>query len=130
MAQWKRIRLGTMRFRIQSLASLSGLRIRRCCELWCRSQTWLGSCIAVAPIRPLSWEPQYAVGVALKRPPPKKGKKALFQKEVKWKILTDFTQTVWFCHSLYPVIVSLQTSKWHRFRVLFHILPKNHLKRS
>ena len=24
-------------------ASLSGLRIRRCCELWCRSQMWLSS---------------------------------------------------------------------------------------
>ena len=24
------------------------LRIRRCRELWCRVQTWLGSCIAVA----------------------------------------------------------------------------------
>ena len=26
----------------------SGLRIRHCCELWCRSQTRLGSHIAVA----------------------------------------------------------------------------------
>ena len=24
-----------------SLASLSGLRIRHCCELWCKSQAWL-----------------------------------------------------------------------------------------
>ena len=35
--QWKRIWLGTMRFQVWSLASLSGLRIRHCCELWCRS---------------------------------------------------------------------------------------------
>ena len=28
--------------------SLSGLRIRCCCELWCGSQTWLRSRIAVA----------------------------------------------------------------------------------
>ena len=27
---------------------LSGLRIQHCHELWCRSQTWLRSCIAVA----------------------------------------------------------------------------------
>ena len=27
--------------------SLSGLRIRHCCELWCRSQTWLGSRVAL-----------------------------------------------------------------------------------
>ena len=33
---------------VRSLASLSGLRIRCCCGLWCRLQTRLGSCIAVA----------------------------------------------------------------------------------
>ena len=40
--------LGTMRFRVQSLASLSGLRIRCCHELWYWLQTWLRSCVAVA----------------------------------------------------------------------------------
>ena len=44
----KQIRLGTMRFRVQSLASLSGLRIRCCHELWCRLQTRLGSDVVVA----------------------------------------------------------------------------------
>ena len=44
---------------VWSLASLSGLRICRCCELWCRPA-------AVAPIWPLAWERPYAVGVALK----------------------------------------------------------------
>ena len=29
-------------------ALFSGLRIQHCCELWCRSQTWLGSGVAVA----------------------------------------------------------------------------------
>ena len=33
---------------IQSLASLSGLRIWHCHELWCRLQTRLESCVAVA----------------------------------------------------------------------------------
>ena len=28
---------------VGSLALLSGLRIQRCCQLWCRSQRWLGS---------------------------------------------------------------------------------------
>ena len=46
--QWKRIRLVTMRLQVQSLASLSGLRIQHCHELWCRSQMWLRSLIAVA----------------------------------------------------------------------------------
>ena len=36
MPQQKRIQLGTMRFWVQSLASLSGLRTWRCFELWCR----------------------------------------------------------------------------------------------
>ena len=61
-----------MRLRVRSLASLSGLRIQRCRELWCRLQMRLGSCIAVAlawavaaaPIRPLAWEPPYAAGAA------------------------------------------------------------------
>ena len=48
MAWWKQIQLGTMRLQVQSLALLSGLRIRRCRELWCRSQIQLGSRIAVA----------------------------------------------------------------------------------
>ena len=37
-----------MKLQVPSLASLSGLRIRCCRELWCRSQAWLRSCIAVA----------------------------------------------------------------------------------
>ena len=59
VVQWKRIRLGTMRWRVRSLASLSGLRIQRCCELWCRPA-------AVALIGPLAWEPPYPEGAALK----------------------------------------------------------------
>ena len=48
MAQQKRIQLGTTSFQVQSLASLSGLRIRRCHKLWCSLQMQLGSGIAVA----------------------------------------------------------------------------------
>ena len=33
---------------IRSLALLSGIRIWSCHELWCRSQMWLGSGVAVA----------------------------------------------------------------------------------
>ena len=72
--QWKQIRLRTMRLQVRSLASISRLRIWHCCELWCRSQTLLGSCIAVAwcrpaavaPIGPPAWESPYAAGSALK----------------------------------------------------------------
>ena len=37
-----------MRLQVQYLALLCGLRIQRCCELWCRWQTQLRSCSAVA----------------------------------------------------------------------------------
>ena len=50
MAQRKQIGLGTMRFRVRSLALLSGLSIRCCHELWCRLQTRLGSGVAVAVV--------------------------------------------------------------------------------
>ena len=36
---------------VWSLASLSGLRIWHCCELWCSSQTFLGSCIVEAVLQ-------------------------------------------------------------------------------
>ena len=55
VAQWKQIRLGTMRLQVRSLASLSGL-------LW----LW-GRLAAVALIRPLAWEPPCATGVALRK---------------------------------------------------------------
>ena len=66
VAQRKRIRLGIRRLRVRSLASISGLRIWCCCELWCRPA-------AAAPVRSLERELPYAVGVALK----KKAKKNL-----------------------------------------------------
>ena len=62
-----------MRLRVRSLALLSGLRIRCCRELWYRPQIcgsdlvllWLWRrLVAIAPIRPLAWEPPYATRVA------------------------------------------------------------------
>ena len=40
-----------MRMRVRSLASLFGLRIQCCYELWCTSQTWLGSHVTVAVVQ-------------------------------------------------------------------------------
>ena len=54
-----------MRLWVQSLASLSGLRIRCCSSdptllwLWCRL-------VAIALIRPLPWDPPCASGAAQK----------------------------------------------------------------
>ena len=60
-----------MKMKVPSL-NLSGLRIQHCHELWFRSQTRLPALLwrklaAVAPIRPLAWEPPYAKSAALKR---------------------------------------------------------------
>ena len=45
-----RTQLVSMRTKVWSLASISGLRIRRCHELWCRWQTQVRSGIAVAVV--------------------------------------------------------------------------------
>ena len=50
VAQQKRIQLGTLRLWVRSLALLSGLRILHWRELWGRSQTGLGSGVAVAVV--------------------------------------------------------------------------------
>ena len=50
MAPWKRTWLVSMRTQVQSLAWLSGWRIRRCRELGCRSQTQVGSRVDVAVV--------------------------------------------------------------------------------
>ena len=79
MAQWLTNPTRNHEVQVQSLPLLSGLTIRRCRELWCRLQMRLGSRVAVAlallwlwprpettaPIRPLAWEPPYAMGAAL-----------------------------------------------------------------
>ena len=73
LAQRKQFWLAFTRTQVQSLASISGLKIPHCCELWCSLQIWLGSLVAVAKlaaaarIRPLAWELPYAAGAALKR---------------------------------------------------------------
>ena len=75
LEQQKWILLGTMRFQVQSLALLSGLRISSVtmsCGVGCTCSSdpallWLWCRLAaVVPIRPLAWEPPYAAGVALK----------------------------------------------------------------
>ena len=48
VAQWLTSLTSNHEDAVRSLVLLSGLRIQCCCELWCRSQMWLGSRVAVA----------------------------------------------------------------------------------
>ena len=48
MVQWKQIQLVSIRMQVRFLASLSGLGIQHCHELWCRFQMQLRSYVAVA----------------------------------------------------------------------------------
>lgn len=50
VARQKQIQLVFVKMWVRSLASLSGSEIQHCPELWCWSQTRLGSCIAVAVV--------------------------------------------------------------------------------
>ena len=50
VAQWKGTQPVSMRLQVLSLASLSGLRILHCPEVWCRIQMPLGSALAVAVV--------------------------------------------------------------------------------
>ena len=62
---------------VQSLALLSGLRIRRCCELWHRPQMWLRSCTsAVAVVQAFSsdWTPSLGTSICCTRGPTKRKK--------------------------------------------------------
>ena len=85
-----------MRTQVQSLASLSGLRIWRCCELWFRLQIRLRSNLmllwlwpaATFLIPPLAWEPPHVVGVALKRQKNKKERESkLVVTSGEWAVL-------------------------------------------
>ena len=97
MAQQKRILTRNNEVAVRFLASLSGLRIWHCRELWCRSQTQLRSRVAVAVVEASScssdwtpaWEPLYATDMALKTQKKKKktwgppGKEEIIQTPVK-----------------------------------------------
>ena len=79
MAQRLTNPLGFMRTWVRSL---SGLRIRRCCELWCPSQTWRRSAVAGAVARAGSYRSALtpSLGTSVCRGcGPKKEKKNLLQ---------------------------------------------------
>ena len=83
MDQRKRICLGTMRLRVRSLTFLSGLRIRYCRELWCRSQMQIKSRVAMAVAKAGShssnWTPRLETSICHRCSPKKKKKNLLLE---------------------------------------------------
>ena len=53
-----------MRMQFQSQASVSGLRIQRCPALWCRSQMWLSSGVALAVAGSCSSNSTLSLGIS------------------------------------------------------------------
>ena len=64
-----------MKLQVQSVALLSGLKIQRCSELWCRSQMRLGSDVAVAVMQTSScssnWTPSLGTSICRESGPKK-----------------------------------------------------------
>jgi len=93
-----------VRMRVQSLASLSGLRIWFCHKLWCSRRyglnpelLWLWHrLVAIAPIWPLAWELAYAVGMAIKRKKKKDFKAARHEHEMPFAVLKHLSQKKFF----------------------------------
>ena len=90
---------------IWSLASLNGLWIWHCCELWCRSQTSSDPALLWLWIRPAAtalmwfpaWELPYARSAALKSKKKKKKKKKKTKTIKVWKIwfVTKYRTIIW-----------------------------------
>ena len=93
-----------MRMQVRSLALLSGLRMQHCRELWCRSQTWLGSGIAVALVQAGGYSSDWTASLGTSTYhgcSPKKAKKKKMgkdgpEKHLNRKVcLTSFGHDVW-----------------------------------
>ena len=95
VVQQKQIRLGSVRMQVWSLASLRGLRIQRCHELWCRLQIQLGSAVAVAVVETGIYSsdltPSLGISMCHKCGPKKTKKKKKKKKDFLWLILLLFS---------------------------------------
>ena len=79
VAHGLRTQLVSMRTQVRWLTSLSGLRIRRCLKLWCRSQMQLRTSIAVAVVAGLQlqfcFDPSLGISIGHRRGPKKEKRK-------------------------------------------------------
>ena len=115
---------------VQSLVSLSGLRIRHCCNR-CGSDLvwlWLGHRpAAAAPIQPLAWELPYATGAPIK----KKKKFHIKVKDISDILYSLFYQIDFFifCLCIYLFIFAFQMDffreKIYKYNPL-NLLLKDH----
>ena len=109
-----------MRTQVRSLASLGGLRIQCCLELWCRSQTRLGSGMAVAVAEASSssssWIPSLGPsvchGCGPKKPKEKKIHMFLMFRSIpkilKWWFLLKILLSHLRMEEKYPNFIALQ----------------------
>ena len=105
-----------MRMRVRLLASLSGLRIRCCCELWCKSETQLGSrvAVAVALASDYSSESTPSLGTSICCGySPKKQKKKKKKKKVFFKLLCRSLVLCLACRK-HLINVSSHQASWVR----------------
>ena len=83
-----------MRTQVQSLASLSGLRIQHCHELWCRSEIRLGSLIAVAVTQAGGYSsdlnPSLGTSICHRCGPKKVKRQKRKEKKERMKLIADF----------------------------------------
>ena len=117
VAQWL-MNLTSTRMQVQFLVLLSGLRIQHYHELWCRLQTWLRSCLAVAvanstaPIKPPAWESPYDMAAALKskkkKKKPNKQKKQKKENNNNKKQWQEYTSCLYYWSSFGVIVMNKQ----------------------
>ena len=109
-----------MRARVRSLASFTSLRIWHCRELWCRSQTQLRSCVAVAVVWASSYSsnsaPNLGTSICLGCDP-KKQKKKRKQVELR-KIKLPSSHRDVCVLGLLPVWMSFRSTQVRLFRAV------------
>ena len=107
--QQKGIQLGTRKLWVRSLALLNGLRILHYCELWYRSQMWLGSGISVTVvrsaasslIRPLPWGSPCTASMALKGQKRKKRNQMTGNWIFPWTLLSEHAVTLKYVRQVF-----------------------------
>ena len=119
-----------MKLQVRSLVLLSGLRIRHCHELWCRLQTRLGSCVAVALVKACSYSSDQTLwpgNLHMPKEWPKKWQKRQKQQQV----LLTLTITDKFIASGFLYLVCCFVSQGYRYlemEIIINICLESEIK--